>query len=338
MYRRFFLGIFAVIVIFLQSHIINAQTAKERYCPDPAKDFFKGSIYHTDDGKPWIEVKVDPKFEQEELRGKRKITGDIPLTPVYDLVVRIKPEFNYYCIPGWVEGVPVTAEKLPFSLPIEGAITLVSGSNANAFVLLKGINFLRTGDKDEQGRFIYEGKLQGWPQGIVMGEKLELLIQAIREHIPIFISLGISQSDGHIEKKASQISSFDLCTPIWGNSSRGNDTHKIIAMRGRNSVQASFFAMTLDAFRKIVTITDPFSGYQDYFQYFVDLATHDDSAWRTVVLDKDGNKKFERGVGIAVSSKSSCDGWIHDTHIFYIGIISRAYALPSIGLTFVSAK
>src|SRR3989338_4868845 len=167
----------------------------QRYCPNPATDFFKESIYH-ESGEPWIETIVDPDWERTFLRGERKIVGDIPLTPVYDLVVRIKPEFNYYCIPGWVDGgVQVTAEQLPASLPLKGYISDDSQYDTrypSLFDKLVGPGgFVRTSDKDEQGRFIYEWKIKGWPNGIVRGSQLKTLVYKIQRKVPIKVVIEI---------------------------------------------------------------------------------------------------------------------------------------------------
>ena len=59
MKRTFFY--FAFLISFLPLGVFaETQFVASRYCPDQTK-IFKGSIYHTDDGKPWIEVKVDPE-------------------------------------------------------------------------------------------------------------------------------------------------------------------------------------------------------------------------------------------------------------------------------------
>src|SRR3989344_8699646 len=145
MKRFLFLGL---VLLFSSPFFAAAQTATERYCPNPSTDFFKGSIYHTDDGKPWIEGKVNPTFERDILRGERKITGDIPLTPVYDLVVRIKPEFNYYCIPGWAgNATEVKAEQMPPFLHVTAALAV----GTNDEVVVDPVVFSRTDEKDGQG-------------------------------------------------------------------------------------------------------------------------------------------------------------------------------------------
>ena len=173
-----------------------ASQVASRYCPDPAKDFFKGSIYHTKDGKPWIEVAVDPDFEAKMVK-ERNLTAPLPLTPVYDLVVRIKPEFNYYCIQGWVEKSEIVVNDLPFSLPIEGK--LVVGKNNE--VIVEGINFFRTNKKDEHDRFIYEWKVRGLPDGIAPNKKLSLLLTAIQASLPGILYLLVLHRRAAIKNK-----------------------------------------------------------------------------------------------------------------------------------------
>ena len=72
--------VFFLVLSFFVPSLAFGQSVSSQYCPNPAKDFFKGSI-HYEKGEPWIETIVDPDFEQKVLRGERKIGGDIPLTP-----------------------------------------------------------------------------------------------------------------------------------------------------------------------------------------------------------------------------------------------------------------
>src|SRR3989338_484018 len=99
----------------------------EAYCPDGK--IFTGSIAH-ENGRPWIEPNVDSLFAAK-MEALGYPTG-LPVTPVYDLAIRIKPAFNYYCIPGWLQepGQPeheVVAGDLPASVPIKGTIVVGEG-------------------------------------------------------------------------------------------------------------------------------------------------------------------------------------------------------------------
>ena len=307
-------------LLFVISPVFALAQNVSRYCPDPAKDFFKGSITYGDDGKPWIEVKVDPEFEQKELREKRHITGDIPLTPVYDLVVRIKPEFNYYCIPGWTAGQEVTSDRLPSYPPIVGLIVI-----ENNFELLKG-SFSRTSEKDEMGRFVYVWKIQGWQQGIVLGDQLEVLLAAIQKGLSVQVLLKIQKPDRSSEKLLQPIV-FDLCAPL-----EGNGRNKVTLMRGMNAVPASLLVGKMNSFVMLSQITEPFQKYRDKFSYFIDLGIHNDTAWKKIT-DPDGDKRFARGIANSLRSVSACGGG--GTTFFLNNTSERAYAIPSVGVAFV---
>ncbi len=139
---------------------VNSSVAS-RYCPDPSK-IFKGSIYHTDDGAPWIEVATVP-------------TNSVSAN---NLVVHIKPEFNYYCIPGLLNengnggtGRNIVVGDLPATLSIPAA--LVVGVKGEPVV--DPMVFSRTSEKDEQGRFVYERKMKGRLDGVAQGNMLPKL-------------------------------------------------------------------------------------------------------------------------------------------------------------------
>lgn len=240
-----------------------------RYCPDPAKDFFKGSIYY-ENGKPWVEVEVDPEFKQKVLREERKITGDIPLTPVYDLVVRIKPEFNYYCIPGWMDGAPVTEDKLPPFLHVTAAIIVGTADEP----VVDPVVFSRTSQQDDQGRFIYERKMQGWTNGIASGHKLERLIDEISKGqwlseqgvgvSTVNALIEIQKPSGGSEKIKSPVT-MSTCAPIWGGGQ-----HRIVGMYDNNI--ANEIVSYFDTVRKVgFAKVEPYASHQNFFSYFVDL-------------------------------------------------------------------
>jgi hypothetical protein len=261
-----------------------ASQVASRYCPDPAKDFFKGSIYHTKDGKPWIEVAVDPDFEAKMVK-ERNLTAPLPLTPVYDLVVRIKPEFNYYCIQGWVEKSEIVVNDLPFSLPIEGK--LVVGKNNE--VIVEGINFFRTNKKDEHDRFIYEWKVRGWPDGIAPNKKLSLLLTAIQASLPVdIILISTAQTSSNKKQERSSVS-FSLCAPTWGGD---NAQYNIIgasdfeAFGDISSFLRRFEHDRVDGFAQI----EPYSSHQSYFKYWVDL-----HSWRNNFATKLLSQLLEKG-------------------------------------------
>lgn len=321
------LFLFVVSVFVVPSHALG-QSVDNRYCPNPSTDFFKGSIYYQN-GKPWIETIVDPEFEQKVLRGERKINGDIPLTPVYNLVVRIKPEFNYYCIPGWAgKAFPVTADKLPASIPVVASI--VVGSKYEE-VVTPGV-LLRTNKKDEQDRFIYEMKFRGWPNGITDSEGMEKLLSAIAKGDSVYVSLQIGKTDETIETIRTAIS-FSSCVPMWGSGK-----HRITQMRGKDMPALALTNMS-ESFLGLFMSTSPLRQYKDHFSHRIDLTEHDDSNWKTEVLDEDGNKRFVKSVAFhKVIEATSCGGNLGDTHIFWSSKINRAYALPSVGVAFLGPE
>ncbi|MEK7208229.1 MAG: PKD domain-containing protein [Patescibacteria group bacterium] len=249
-----------------------------RYCPDPTTDFFKGSIYYEND-RAWIEVAVDPAFEAKMVR-ERNLTAPLPLTPVFDLIVRIKPEFNYYCIPGWVEGgKEVTAEQLPQTVSVNASIVV---GEKDEEMTIPGFLF-RTDNKDRQGRFIYEQKIKGWPNGIASDAKLERLIGAVAKQEPVNALVKARQSTGEIKAEKSSIT-FDNCVPLWGSG-----RHAMVYMRGSSSVAA----FPISRFQTVVgddiygfRSLEPFAKYSTpgvdgtpsgYFSHYLDLLPHDDS-------------------------------------------------------------
>lgn len=266
--KRFALSL---LVIFLVSPLfaMAQDTAASRYCPDPAKDFFKGSIYH-ENSKPWIEVEVDPDFEQKVLREERKISGDIPLTPVYDLVVRIKPQFNYYCIPGWTANDEVKAEQLPPFLHVTAAIVV----GVKDETVVDPVVFSRTDKQDEQGRFIYERKMKGWMNGIASEIKMERLVDEIVKGqwlseqgvgvSTVNALIEIQKPSGGSEKIKSPVT-MSTCVPIWGSGQ-----HKIVGMYDNNI--ANEIVSYFDTVRKVgFAKTEPYASHQNFFSYFVDL-------------------------------------------------------------------
>lgn len=260
------LFLFVVTSVLVLPGQASGQSVDNRYCPNPSTDFFKGSIYY-ENGKPWIETIVDPDFEQKVLRVERKISGDIPLTPVYNLVVRIKPEFNYYCIPGWAENAfSVTADKLPHTVPIDGYI----GIGTEFEIVTEPGVFNRTERKDEQGRFIYEWKIKGWYSGIAKTDTLlKKLARAISKGEPVDVSIVIAKDtvDGRDYSSEKEPLSFSLCAPIWGSGE-----HKIISMTRVSDNEWFSPVFRLEGARLKFAETQPYQKYQSHFSYFADLS------------------------------------------------------------------
>lgn len=314
---------YAVFFLFLISPLLSpvfafaesdASAVASRYCPDPAKDFFKGSIYH-ENGKPWVETIVDPDFADKTLRIERHITGNIPLTPVYDLVVRIKPEFNYYCIPGWVEGTPVTTEKLPLSLGVGGI--LVFGEHGNKKMseivnfLTETTYFLRTEKKDEHNRFIYEWKIKGWPNGVSSGAKMDKLIEAIGKNEPVDVMLEVSNGGGVTQEIKSV--SFELCAPLWGSGE-----HKAVLMRGRSGPRdfSYFINKASQDIDKGFRAIEPYKTYSERLSFVLDLVNYDDEWLQKLFKSFFGKLNLKQPTPENLASRS-CGGGFHLLYTSY---------------------
>ncbi len=104
------------LLLSLAPFSVSAESAAPyaRYCPDPT-DIFTGIARETE-YTPKITVKVDPKFN-DKMKAER-FMGDLPLTPVYDLVVTVVPTINEYCLPQYDEnGAKIREVDPPQLLP-----------------------------------------------------------------------------------------------------------------------------------------------------------------------------------------------------------------------------
>lgn len=296
----------SLLVIFLASPIFAlAQTAKDRYCPD--NKIFNDSVA-MEGNSPWIDVIIDPTWKQTELKDKRHIIDPIRLTPVYNLVVRIKPIFNSYCI----DGREVEATDLPESLPIKGSILIGEGRSA---VEIASGSFQPNKVKDPERGFVYEWKLKGWPDGIVSGEKMENLITAVAAGRTITTALDITKKDGIIEHLISSVS-FDLCVPIWGQGK-----NKIVTMRGTMSglsVGAGLQKADSDTRERGFESIEPLKTYRNHFAYFLDLQRYADDK---LLLDKIEKSYNALRIGSSykmVPAKSAC-GDNGKVYLLYVG-------------------
>ena len=244
---------------------------------------------------PWIDVIVDPDWKKTELIEKRRITGNIPLTPVYNLVLRIKPNFNTYCI----DGREVEAKDLPASIPIKGYILIGEGKNITEIAIG---SFLPNKVKDSERGFVYEWKLKGWPNGIASADKLEKLVAAIAAGKTVTTALDITKKDGTIIRQTSS-ASFSTCAPVWGNGK-----HNFVTMRGKASqLQADTLVDKTEKNRAEFGYVDPFKQNQSHFSYNVDLTLHDDSSWLKILLNQ-STKSFRDLFDNKIPQASSCKG------------------------------
>lgn len=285
--RLVFRTVAVSMVCFLISLTLNktAFAQDARYCPDPDK-IFSGELYSEDD-KPWSEFIVDPSFREGVLK-KRYVTGEVSVNPLYDTVLRIKPNLNYYCIPGYSEGKidKVTAEMLPEKLNID--TSLIVGKKKIKVVNTKV--FDRTSEQDEQGRFIYEWRIKAWPNGIGSAVDLENLISAVKNVEPVDFELALPKEKIETVKIPTN---FSLCVPLWGSGQ-----HKMVYARG--DVKQSLFSSLLNSvnfpvselynFVELVRIDgflriDPYKKYKLEFSHYIDLDLYDSSHAKLLLSD-----------------------------------------------------
>ncbi len=239
---------------------INGNDTSEQYCPDPSKFFNHGIRY--ENGEPWYEIKVDSNFENQFKR-ERNITSPLPFTPIYDLVVRIKPIFNYYCIPGWLEGTEIASDKLLRSVPIRSKLLI-----NNEEMIISSEEMVKTNEKDSSGNFIYEWKIKGWPQGISSYNKLKKLYSAMENNETINFQITIPKDNGQ-EETLSLPANFSFCAPLWGEGQ-----HRIITMYGleKSALDTSSATKNAEELRTDgFEVIDPFKTYKKEFSHFVDL-------------------------------------------------------------------
>jgi hypothetical protein len=284
MKRLFFL---ACATVFLVAPLaVNAGTAKPyaRYCSDP-KEIFTGVAQNTDNS-PKIELTLDPDFEKDELRGKRKISGEISVTPVYDLVVTIVPTINEYCLPQYDDDGTMIQKvdpptTLPFQLFIEDAFVYQQWTipavrpyvDEGSWILVGPSTARWNGRWNESGQPVYEWKIPGWTHGITATEvKLKALINSVTSGTPLLVVANRTKKDGAVERTEKQIS-FNLCVPIWGSGNHrligtyaGTGGSDIIPLSER--VQ-HFDKVREEGFQRINPMALP--QYKIFFSYFVDL-------------------------------------------------------------------
>lgn len=253
-----------------------------RYCPDPTQIFTGISYYYPGTGpgnSPRIELVVDPVFEKK-MQTERKV-GELPVTPIYDLVVRVVPTINEYCLPQYDdEGHLVKKVDPPKRMPFTAYFALKNE------ILLAGALEL-SGQETDNGQFVYEWHLKGWPNGIFISEKLERVIKAVQEKDPTLrIGVLVELPKQELKKEENSIS-FDLCAPVSGGS-----PHKVVYMRGKSSMQdiSQLFgreeAVRIYGFESIEPLRT-YSGEGQgkrgrYFAHLIDLISHDDTKWDTL--------------------------------------------------------
>lgn len=210
--------------------------------------------YPTGVEKDSLKIIVDPAFN-DKMKAER-FTTDLPVTPVYDLIVQGVPTYGtcYTATPEKFATEP--SKTLPFKVSIV----------ANNETIVGPGGFVLSDRKDDKGGLLYEWKVPGWKDGIAKGDKLEKLIKAIQEKKSVKIVVDdIKQNDGTSEKEEAE-TSFGLCAPIWGSGE-----HKIVGMydegKGVSKVVDYFDMVRRIGFAKI----EPYASNQSFFSYFADL-------------------------------------------------------------------
>lgn len=313
-----------ILSIFLIPRISSAQqstsnpkpsnTTKSRYCP--TGKLFTGNIKANPktggwaDGNAWIGVEVDKKFIQNTLVKERKIDeNSVPLTPIYDLVVKIIPNFNLHCIPGYPEK-PATYEDFPESVDVKGSLR-VGGE-----VFLKGGTFTKTKDPDVAGGFTYQWKIKGWPYGIVLKDKLEEMVKAIASEDtkddPVFVTESIDLEGKVVKEESSPI--FNLCAPIYGKGKKS-----LVFERGDDSqlMLANLINKTEHIRKYGFEGIDPLKIFKDDFKYSIDLEKHEDiiTLYYDATIDA-----FTQAINNTNCGKNNYLTYLYSGEKIYIGI------------------
>ncbi|MFA6601603.1 MAG: hypothetical protein WCT02_01950 [Candidatus Paceibacterota bacterium] len=304
-----------------------AQTAPmphPNYCgPNSAdKRLFTGIQYEA--GAPKITLAVDPDFERDILRGERKITGDILITPIYDLVVTIVPTINEYCLPQWDKnGILVEKVDPPETMKVIGEITMTE--NGQRVVVRKNEEepFVR-GAKNEQGQWQYAWKMENWPAGVAYSDRAlnERFIKAIANGQAIEAVVKVPKADSGEDIYSSQVG-MSLCAPISGGGQYG-----VVYMRGES---ADYNLRELAAFGDGVwgrgfRETEPFATYHMTFSHFLDLGNYDDRGFETEdATINDKPRKYFKDISFP-QRVSACSGkrlYIFINDLTYYGYTSR---------------
>ena len=253
---------FGLVLLLLLPFSLFAETAAPyaRYCPDPT-DIFTG-VAHETENTPKITVKVDPVFNAK-MKGERSM-GDLPLTPVYDLVVTVVPTINEYCLPQYdANGTLIRKVDPPQLFPFTASLVVGNSVTADSTLVI-GI-LKRTETKSDTGEWQYEWKAKGWPNGIADSAKMERLIEAISKNQSVNVIVEVKRPGKETVFEKSPVS-FSLCAPVWGSGQ-----HKIVGMYDdgayANRVVRYFDEIREGGFAKI----EPYASNQDFFSYSVDL-------------------------------------------------------------------
>lgn len=221
-----------------------------------------------------ITLRVDPEFETK-MKKDRFITSDLPLTPIYDLVVQVIPTWKKITTIGYFtinEEVIEQPTNLPSTLEYYNVFIKVGDEQILGPGTLK-----LTNKKDFDGHWIYEWKISGNDlKGIVDGEKMEKLISAIKNAsqpgIPkVTVTVELPQKYHGQEPYVEMKPQFSLCAPIEGSGEK-----KIIPMRNNTSSLSisDFISKANDVMNNAFAKTDPWKTYFDKLSFYIDLEKH----------------------------------------------------------------
>lgn len=281
---RFFLTI--LIVFGFSFNTASAQNVQTHYGPRPAVGVFSEDLYRAPNvrGKYYFPlgidrstestffgVIVDPAYEAK-MKKDRSITSDLPLTPIYDLIVQIRPTWEGFYDPEEIlAGRPT---EPPDELPYKAYIKVGDEKILGPGIFKKGGKLT---DRNYNEFDVYEWKISGNDlKGIVGGEKMEKLVAAIQNAgqpgVPE-VKVSVEFPDIYNGPQAPEEidPGFSLCAPI-----RGSGEKKIIPMRNNtNSANISTFiskanSVMNEAFAK----TDPWKTYFDKLSFYIDLGKH----------------------------------------------------------------
>ncbi len=263
-------------------HTSHAQNDYARYCDGAV---YENKLYFDTDDKPWYQFGIEQKFRTQVLEQKRHIDGNLTPTVLYDLVLRVKPMFNLYCIPGWVNGMSQESKFKALPKSIQLKTRLLVGNKREEIV--SNQTFKITNEVDSDNNYLYEWVIRGFPSGIASAEKVNRIIEATRNNEPILFEILLPNST---ERTYDLPITFSNCVRLWGSGQ-----HKISFSRynaGNMNVGDLYGyaeSMRLDGIDRI----DPFKYFNDpdsnriRFNLAIDLVDYRKNPVSKYFLDAD---------------------------------------------------
>ncbi len=280
-----------------------------------------------------LDIIVDPAFQA--MMKKTRSTPDLPLTPIYDLIIQVVPQFGF-CYTDKPESYStVPPSGLPWKVSIQLDNEILVGPGAFTW---NGKYVMNPDGTNDTTQPIYEWKIPGWPEGITKKEKLEKLIAAIRYNIPVNMVVEVPQEDGTFENASAQ-APFGLCAPIGGSGK-----FKVVSARGTSTKLSVNGILNLgDKLRtKGFGNTEPFTSNQSYFSHLIDLGNYSENgrSMNTIKRKNGSEVKYFDNPSFFEEYSSCGDARLY---IFYSNIMSTSVAILSgkdinMNISEVSAK